>query len=59
MPNALNFVGFPATPSPGPYFLDYFRGASEVDIYASYNPPLYTVNSAGAGVAVNAPAGSA
>ncbi len=55
MPNALNFVGFPATPSPGPYFLDYFRGASEVDIYASYNPPLYTVNSAGAGVAVNAP----
>ena len=55
VPYEMNFVGFPSGPAPGPYFLDYFRGATQIDATTTYDPGIYTVKSSSATLPVTAP----
>lgn len=56
VPYEMNFVGFPSGPAPGPYFLDYFRGCTQIDVSTTYDPGIYTVKSSSASLPVTAPA---
>jgi hypothetical protein len=56
VPYEMNFVGFPSGPAPGPYFLDYFRGCTQIDVTTTYDPSIYTVKSSSASLPVTAPA---
>ncbi|MCX6916499.1 MAG: hypothetical protein NT167_26220 [Verrucomicrobia bacterium] len=56
VPYEMNFVGFPSGPAPGPYFLDYFRGCTQIDVSTTYNPSIFTVRSSSSSLPVTAPA---
>ena len=56
VPYEMNFVGFPSGPAPGPYFLDYFRGCTQIDVATTYAPSIFTVKSSSASLPVTAPA---
>jgi hypothetical protein len=56
LPYEMNLAGFPSGPAPGPYFLDYFRGATQIDVSTTYDPSIFVVKSSSAGLPVTAPA---
>ena len=55
VPYEMNFVGFPTGPAPGPYFLDYFRGSTQIDVSTTYDANIFTVKSSSASLPVTAP----